>query len=110
MNAASDPPLSTPPPSPVPAPAAAQITASFTAGEVSQRRRLYLQTAILANLIGSLTSLASLSDTQLDGMRVFRWVLTVLLLILGAWLAGNNALRAAIDRSTSAPGKDPAAP
>lgn len=83
---------------------------AYTAGEVSQRRRLYFQTAILANLISSLTSLASLSDTQLNAMSVLRWVITILLLILGAWLAGNNAIRAAIDRSTSAPGNAADAP
>jgi hypothetical protein len=86
------------------------IPGSFTADEVSQRRRLYFQTAILANLISSLTSLASLSDTQLTAMSVLRWVLTVLLLVLGAWLAGNNAMRAAIDRSTSSPGQPATGP
>jgi hypothetical protein len=93
MNAASDS---------APAPPALSAL-GFTADEVSQRRRLYLQTAILANLISSLTSLSSLSDSQLNGMSVLRWVMTVLLLVLGAWLAGNNAIRAAIDRSTSTP-------
>jgi hypothetical protein len=102
MNAASDSAAAAP----------ALPTPGFTADEVYQRRRLYLQTAILANLISSLTSLSSLSDGQLDGMSVLRWVLTVLLLVLGAWLAGNNAIRAAIDRSTSAPsaGKPEPAP
>ena len=90
MNATSDP-------------GSSQVSGTFTAAEVSQRRRLYFQTAILANLISSLTSLAALSDGQLHAMSVLRWVLTLALLLLGAWLAGNNALRAAIDRSTSAP-------
>ena len=80
------------------------VSNAFTAGEVNQRLRLYAQTAVLANLISSLTSLASLSDSQLNAMTVLRWLLTILLLVLGAWLAGNNAIRAAIDRSTSAPG------
>jgi hypothetical protein len=99
MNGASDPGLDTPP-------AGTVITganASFTAVEIGQRRRLYFQTAILANLISSLTSLAALSDGQLNAMSALRWILTASLLVLGAWLAGNNALRAAIDRSTSAP-------
>ena len=100
MNAASDPSL-TP---------ATQVSGTFTSGEVTQRRRLYFQTAILANLISSLTSLSSLSDTQLTSMSVLRWALTAALLILGAWLAGNNAIRAAIDRSTSAPATQPNQP
>ncbi len=97
MNAASDPTLAS----------STQVSGAFTAGEVTQRRRLYFQTAILANLISSLTSLSSLSDTQLRGMSDLRWALTAALLILGAWLAGNNAIRAAIDRSTSAPATPP---
>jgi hypothetical protein len=97
MNAASDPNVAT----------TTQVSGAFTAGEVTQRRRLYFQTAILANLISSLTALSSLSDPQLHAMSALRWTLTAALLILGAWLAGNNAIRAAIDRSTSAPASTP---
>lgn len=90
--------------------AAGSASADYTRAEVRSRIRVYILIAILGSLLASIVDLASMPDAQLAAMSPRRWAIKLSLLLLGALLAGANAFRAAIDRSTSAPGTKPDAP
>lgn len=84
-------------------------TANYSVGEVRTRIGVYIGIAALSAASSGLLNLAMMTDEQLAKITLLRWVLTVLILIVSIALAGLNAFRAAIDRSTSG-GKDAATP
>ena len=74
---------------------------SFSPAQRLSRIRIYVWQAALVSLVGGIVHLSALSDEQLAHMSIMRWVLTLLVLVLSPVIEGINALRAAIDRSTS---------
>ena len=83
---------------------------TYTAAQRTSRIRIYIWTAALTSFVGGVVHLSALSDEQLAHMSAMRWLLTILVLILSPVLEGLNALRAAIDRSTSGPHSDEETP
>ena len=92
--------LSAPAPAPVPAPP----PGGYSARSIQVRIGVYVAIAALMNASSGLIDLASMNDQQLAAITPLRWTLKGLILVVAISLAGLNAFRAAIDRSTASPG------
>ena len=91
-------------------PASIPNAAGYTPDAINRRVRLYVVIAALSTLSGSLIEFASMTDDQISALTVFRWTIKILLIFLTATVAGCNAYRAAIDRSTGDASAPAAAP
>jgi hypothetical protein len=74
---------------------------SYTVNEVRTRIGVYIAIASMTAAGSGVLNLVAMTDAQLATMSVLRWALTILSLLISVILAGLNAFRAAIDRSTA---------